>query len=108
MKKVIMMLIVAAMMMTSTVLFAADDPHEGLFTDKLLNGRFLAGLPDETASVFVQGVIDGVGKVAPGTLSKIYPGSSREDVVVAVKSFYINNPDKLDRPVADVLMSGCK
>ena len=108
MRRMIMMLLAAAIIMTPVALFAAEDPHAELFTDRMMNGRFLAGLPDETASVFVQGVIDGVGKVAPGTLSKIYPGSFREDVVVAVKSYYINNPDKLDRPVADVLMSGCK
>lgn len=88
--------------------FSAEDPHKALFTDKLLNGRFLTGLPDETAGVFVQGVIDGVGKMAPGMLSNIYPGSTREEVVMAVKGYYVSNPDKLDRPVADVLVTGCK
>ena len=108
MKMLILSLTFIAVLFSSAGAFSQEDPHEALFTDKFFNGRFLGGLSDEAASVFVQGMIDGVGKMAPGTLSKIYPGSTREDVVVAVKSYYVSNPNKLDRPVADVLMSGCK
>ena len=108
MKILILCLTLVAGLFYSTDAFSKDDPHAALFTGKFFNGRFLGGLSDESASVFVQGMIDGVGKMAPGTLSKIYPGSSREEVVVAVKSYYASNPDKQDRPVSDVLMSGCK
>lgn len=108
MMKFFLGLVLIAVLVCPATAFSQDDPHKALFTDKFLNGRFLAGLSDEAATVFVQGAIDGVGKMAPGTLSKIYPGSTREDVVMAVKNYYVSNADKLDRPVVDVLMSGCK
>jgi hypothetical protein len=108
MKNMIWIMALVSMFLFPGALFAQEDPHKALFTDRMLNGRFLTGLSDETASVFVQGIIDGIGKAVPGTLGKIYPGSSREDVVMAVKKYYVDNPDKLDRPVADVVMGGCK
>lgn len=108
MTKFFLGLVLIAVLVCPAAAFSQDDLHKALFTDKFLNGRFLVGLSDEAATVFVQGAIDGVGKMSPGTLSKIYPGLTREDVVIAVKGYYVSNADKLDRPVVDVLMSGCK
>lgn len=108
MRLTIAMFTMMAFLFVAGVSFADEDPHAALFTDKMFNGRFLTGLPDGTATVFIEGVIDGVGKAAPGTLSKIYPGLSREEVVVKVKKYYADNPDKIVRPVADVLTGGCQ
>lgn len=108
MRTFILCSVILALGLAASAGFAQEDPHKELFTGKFLNGRFLSGLSDDASTVFVQGMIDGVGKMSPGTLSGIYPGRSREDVVMAVKNYYVSNPDKIDRPVADVLMTGAK
>lgn len=108
MKMMLTVLSMIAVLFVAGISFANEDPHAALFTNKLFNGRFLAGLSDKEATIFIEGVIDGIGKSAPGTLSKIYPGSSREDVVSKVKRYYAGNMDKIARPVADVLAGGCQ
>lgn len=108
MRNLLILILLALVFSFAGQAFSEEDPHKDLFTDKMLNGRFIAGLSDEEASIFVQGVIDGIGKAAPGTLGSVYPGKSREDVVTTVKQFYRDNPDKLDLAVANVLMAGCK
>jgi hypothetical protein len=108
MKMMITALSMIAVLFVAGVSFADEDPHAALFTNKLFNGRFIVGLSDKDATIFIEGVIDGIGKAAPGTLSKIYPGCNREDVVVKVKRYYAENTDKIERPVADVLVGGCQ
>ncbi|MFH1552250.1 MAG: hypothetical protein ABID83_01235 [Candidatus Omnitrophota bacterium] len=105
MKKISILVMVAVLFFGSPSLHAQDQKH--MFTGSLLNGHYITEAPDTPADSFIQGVIDGIGKMAPGQLSKIYPGYNRGDVVQAVKAYYRDNPAEKNRPVADVLLSGC-
>ena len=106
MRNKIILTIVAVLLFSSSSVFAQEEVSR--FTDNLHNGYFIMDLSDTEANMFVNGIIDGVGKLAPGSLGKIYPGHYREHVVEVVKTYYLENPDKRDIPVAEALLSGCK
>ena len=107
MKRIIVFVAIIVLLAGSAGLYAQDDQSHK-FTNGLLNGRYLVEISEPEADSFVQGVIDGVGRMAPGMLSRTYPGMDRGGVVAAVKAYYSNNPGKLHRPVAEVLLAGCK
>ncbi|MDD4013151.1 MAG: hypothetical protein PHW14_03045 [Candidatus Omnitrophica bacterium] len=104
MKRLLLLFVFVLMVSGAERLVSADNDH--MFTRKLLNGRFLTALDERTAGIFVQGVIDGIGKAMPGDLGRIYPGMNRDGVVNGVIGFYRNNPGKIDLPVAEVVVSG--
>ncbi|MCX5715442.1 MAG: hypothetical protein NTV07_00975 [Candidatus Omnitrophica bacterium] len=89
-------------------------------TNGYYNGRYVMRIYEETNKTrsqtielmvndYILGLIDGMRSGGPNNkASELYPNCTNGDVIDAVKLYYKNNPTQRNRPVVDVLMSGCK
>lgn len=57
---------------------------------------------------YVTGVIDSAYYLAPEVMEKHYTSLGPEDIKTKVMEYYRNNPDKRNRTVVEVVLSGCK
>jgi len=82
------------------------------FTNGYLNGRVVLGSTDKADVSYVDGyalgIIDALYITNFSQMEKLYPRHTRADIVMAMRTYYRNNPAKVSRPVADVIWGGCK
>lgn len=112
MKKIIVMIIITLSIMTTSNVLCEESKTT---TNSFFNGRIIEKLEkageigDEIFYYYLMGVFDTLKwELGKKFFDEIYPKSNPESIIAAVKSYYRNNTDRLDRPIIDVVLSGCK
>ncbi|NQT33313.1 MAG: hypothetical protein HQ594_06560 [Candidatus Omnitrophica bacterium] len=114
MKKVAFILM--ALLLASSISAYAEKDAASMLTGGELNGNFVVeGLKaDKTTvklvTVYVQGVVDCAYETRSEDMHKLYPkrGDMDKEIITAVVKYYQKNPDKRDRSIVDVVLSGSK
>ena len=82
------------------------------FTSGFPNGKWVMdGVYDddeESRIYYMAGVLDHIEYAQPDLVERIYRGRDRGDMVKAVKEYFRDNPEKRERSVIEVILSGCK
>ena len=74
---------------------------------RLGNGAMF-DLNEDVAEGFTLGVINALAYTKTNEINKFYSNASVEEVLNAVKMYYFRNPLQKDRPIVEVILSGCK
>jgi len=94
-----------------SVSVSAQD-YSALFTDGFLNGKAVMDYIDRgdmnSIDKYIVGIIDCTNYLNPGLLRSLYPEYSRGIAIDMVVKYYKDNPSELDKPIVEVLLSGCK
>ena len=109
MKKIIIC-IVAFLVLSVSYGFAQD--KESAFTNGYLNGRVvLSSISKDDANYvdgYALGIVDALYTTNFSQMEKLYPRSTRADIIRMMRAYYHKNPAQISRPVALVIWKGCK
>ncbi|MDP8216598.1 MAG: hypothetical protein P9L98_04705 [Candidatus Kaelpia imicola] len=98
--------------------FAEADEYDHLYTNGYLNGRTFDYETDDWEGdewsyendVYMFGLIDGLFWTNYNTMIRLYPETyypNREDIADKARQYYINTPSRKDRPIVELMLSGC-
>ena len=108
MKKIFILATIAGFLYTYP---AISETIDYLNTGVKLNGDFAIQSSVEDPNrlnYYLAGVIDTITRFKPDAIKEHYSGYSIGGIYDKLTKYYYNNPDKRNRTIVDVLMTGCK
>lgn len=110
MKKIIILILVVLLFSISNVFSADDSSVSSSITDGYCNGMFLydKNIDANYKDGYLLGVLNALEYINLDHIRAIYPNATTAEIMDAIKLYYKQNPLKKDRPIVEVILSGCQ